>query len=117
VVPETIDAASARAAALKGELLLVDIRAPAEWEQTGIADVAHPLDMTRPDFLEAFEELHARHLNREVAIMCRSGARSARVRAALEAAGHEVSDLSEGILGWLARGLPVRRPGEDPVGA
>ena len=41
----------AREKALAGELVLIDIRRPEEWAETGVPDVALLLDMTSREFL------------------------------------------------------------------
>ena len=108
--PEALEAARA------GDLLLVDIRRPEEWAQTGVPEGALPLDMRRDDFTEALlAELG--DPTRPVALICARGVRSDRLSARLASAGFTtVIDVPEGMLGspagpgWLARGLPVEQP-------
>jgi rhodanese-related sulfurtransferase len=114
--PGLIDAGLAREQALAGQLTLVDIRTPREWSETGIGDVAHPLDVSAPGFPEALAALAADAGDRPVALICRSGTRSGKARAALAALGAAVADVPEGMQGWIARGLPLRRPDEPRRG-
>ncbi|CTQ50640.1 rhodanese-like domain-containing protein [Jannaschia donghaensis] len=106
----------ALAAARAGDILLIDIRRPDEWQATGIAEGARPLDMRRDDFLAALGDYSDGDLDRPIALICARGVRSDRVSARLQAAGFtNVIDIPEGMLGssagpgWLERGLPVVR--------
>ena len=109
--PEILDAVRA------GSLLLVDIRRPDEWDETGLAEGAVPLDMRRDDFADALAELVNGDLSAPVALICARGVRSDRTSARLAEAGFtRIVDVPEGMLGssagpgWLERGLPVVRP-------
>jgi rhodanese-related sulfurtransferase len=110
----TLDAQTAFQRSNAGEIVLIDIRQPEEWEQTGSPQGAHRLDMRRPDFLDALSALVDGDRNRHIALICASGGRSARMASALTDSGFsQVVDVSEGMLGsfagpgWIARGLPV----------
>lgn len=110
----TLDAQTAFQRAKVGEIVLIDIRQPEEWEQTGSPQGAHRLDMRRPDFLAALSALVDGDHSRQIALICASGGRSARMASALTDSGFsQVVDVSEGMLGssagpgWIARGLPV----------
>lgn len=106
--PEVLEAMQA------GQILLVDIRRPDEWDRTGIAEGAAPLDMRRDDFLRALEALVDGDVNRPIALICARGVRSDRLSARLTATGFtRIIDVPEGMLGspagpgWIARGLPL----------
>lgn len=110
----TLDAATAFRMAAAGEVLLVDIRRPDEWQATGTGLGAHPLDMRSPDFLTALTALAGGDRSRPIAVICARGVRSARLARQLAEAGFTaINDVPEGMLGssagpgWLARGLPV----------
>ena len=114
---ETIDPPALLGAVRSGEMLLVDIRRPDEWAQTGVAAGAAALDMRRDDFVAALEALTGGDRAQPVALICARGVRSNRMGARLAEAGFtRVVDVPEGMLGsaagpgWLARGLPVVRP-------
>ncbi len=109
--PEALDALRA------GDILLIDIRRPDEWAETGIAEGAQPLDMRRDDFIEALADLTDGARDRNVALICARGVRSDRMSARLAEAGFtRIIDIPEGMLGsrvgpgWLDRGLPVVQP-------
>ncbi|WP_341368524.1 rhodanese-like domain-containing protein [Yoonia sp. BS5-3] len=107
--PEALIAATA------GDILLVDIRRPDEWQQTGIAAPAHPIDMRDDDFLDQLRTLRTA-TTQPIAVICARGVRSARLTRRLEEAQlGPIIDIPEGMLGsvagpgWLERGLPTRK--------
>jgi rhodanese-related sulfurtransferase len=113
-VPLAADAAFARLS--DKQLILVDIRRPDEWAETGIARGAQPLDMREADFVEQLDHLVAGNRAAPIALICARGVRSRRLAAKLTEAGFTgVLDVSEGMLGsaagpgWIARGLPLSR--------
>jgi rhodanese-related sulfurtransferase len=94
----------------KKKAVLVDVRSPAEWIETGVATPAHLLTLDdlangrkkwRP-FLERNRQL-------EIILYCQSGGRSALAARLLAAEGFRVANLG-GLQGWCAAGLPLRRP-------
>lgn len=108
------------AAARCGRLLLVDIRTPAEWRQTGVPAGAACICLTagpgqvRSAFVAEIERLVDGDRTRPIALVCRTGGRTAFARQLLRAQGFaHVFDVAEGMIGsdfgpgWLARGLPV----------
>lgn len=109
---------SARTAAKlseKGDVLLVDIRTPAEWRTTGIASHAHTLSALDPQFSRKLLSLVNNDRTHPIGLICARGGRSARLRTKLEQAGFtRVVDIAEGMSGsgwgpgWLAQNLPVK---------
>ena len=104
----------AHASAATGEVLLIDIRTPGEWQSTGIGEGALPLDMRRDDFIDALNAATGGDTSKPVALICARGVRSARMTRRLTDAGYtNLIDVPEGMLGsragpgWLAKGLPV----------
>ena len=104
-------------AALAGTMVLIDVRTPAEWAETGIADVATPIDMTSPDFVNDLKAVMTANPDTRLAFICRSGNRSGQLVAALEQAGlKDLVDVAGGMggkgsdPGWIAAGLPIRQP-------
>lgn len=109
-----LPATDAHARAQAGSLTLIDIRRPDEWRDTGLPEHAHPLDMRRPDFVDALRQIVGPDRYSPVALICARGVRSDRLARELANAGFSnVVDVSEGMLGssagpgWIARGLPV----------
>ena len=110
----TLSPLQAHQAAVAGEVLLIDIRRPEEWAQTGVGEGAIPLDMRRRDFEDALTEAADGDTARPIALICARGVRSRRMTQRLRAAGFtQIIDVPEGMLGsgagpgWLKRGLPV----------
>ena len=109
----SISVAEAHARARTGALFLIDIRRPDEWQRTGIAEGAHPIDMRRSDFTDALLALTG-GLRAPVALICARGVRSRALTQRLAKAGFtRIIDVPEGMLGsgagpgWLNSGLPV----------
>ncbi|MDX1782459.1 MAG: rhodanese-like domain-containing protein [Thalassovita sp.] len=97
-----------------GNLLLVDIRTPEEWQQTGVAEGAWPIDMRRKDFGPILLALLERNPSHRVAVICRTGNRSGYLVDVLRKNGiNDVLDVSEGMVGgrngqgWIKTGLPT----------
>lgn len=118
-----IGADHAAALARAGRLVLVDIRTPAEWAQTGVPVGAALVPLTegpqtlRSDFVADLDRLLGGDRDRPVALVCRTGGRTAFARRLLASAGFTaVLDVAEGMIGsafgpgWLARGLPIEAP-------
>ncbi len=115
--PDGVGALSVQAAhqaAQSGDILLIDIRRPDEWRNTGVPEGAHPIDMRRDDFVAALNALAQDDTSRPIALICARGVRSARLSSRLMDAGYtNLVDVPEGMLGsragpgWIAGGLPV----------
>jgi rhodanese-related sulfurtransferase len=118
---ETLTAAEAAVRAAAGELVLIDVRLPAEWAQTGLPEGALGIALqdprtlaARPDFAEAVLAAVGGDRRREIALICASGVRSAFAARLLKRHGFSgVHDVGEGMVGsaagpgWLARALPT----------
>lgn len=97
----------------RGEVLLVDVRRPDEWQATGIAEGAVPIDLRRSDFVDAVVAARASK-TMPVVVICARGVRSRRMTRRLSKAGVlPIIDVPEGMLGssagpgWIRRGLPI----------
>ncbi|MBL4806566.1 MAG: rhodanese-like domain-containing protein [Rhodobacteraceae bacterium] len=107
---------SARAMALAGEIVLIDIREPDEWAETGLPDVALTAAMRSADFIETLLNIRDQNPDIPLALICQSGNRSSYMTGELHKAGlTNVIDVVEGMSGsrvgpgWAMRGLPMRR--------
>jgi len=108
--PEALTAAQA------GKVLLIDIRTPAEWRETGTAPGAGRVDFYRgPQVLTQYLEQQTKgDKNAPIALICRTGNRTAQAQRYLQSLGYtQVWNVKEGMKGstagpgWLKRGLPV----------
>lgn len=115
-IPEDgMDPHIAHERASAGEIVLVDVRNPDEWQRTGIGAAAVPISMGDPAFLDKLMAAVDGDLNRPVAVICAAGGRSTQVAGALAARGFTaIHNVREGMMGspagpgWLGRGLPVK---------
>lgn len=113
--PKTLTVEQAREKALKGDLLLLDIRTRQEWKQTGIGDAALPVSMHERSFLSRLEQLTGGDKNKPVALICATGGRSHALQGLLTRLGYaNIFDVPAGMLGngrrpgWIKSGLPVK---------
>jgi rhodanese-related sulfurtransferase len=93
--------------------VLVDIRRPDEWKETGIVEGAHLLTFfdsagkVNPGFLDSFTALAGK--DDPVVLICRTGSRSSVVaRYFADRGGYrQIDHVEKGITGWIAGGNPV----------
>ncbi len=113
-----IGAEEALRASRAGELVIVDVRSPEEWRETGIPERALTVTIHHPRGLPGFADALAAAVDGDrdtpLAMICAEGVRSARARAYLAEHGFtDVKDISVGMNGrarepgWLDRGLPI----------
>jgi len=113
----------AREKALAGEIVVIDIRRPEEWAETGVPDVALLADMTQRDFLTKINAIRMQNPDVLLAFTCRTGNRSGYLTGELEKLGMSgLIDVVGGMSGsrvdpgWAKRSLPIRAV-NDPVNA
>jgi rhodanese-related sulfurtransferase len=105
--PATLDAATLRELIDSGRgARILDVRTPAEFETAHIPGAYNvPLDLLR----EHRAELRA-HLDEDVVLVCRSGARATQAEQSLAQAGlPNVKVLGGGMLAWQAANAPVNQ--------
>lgn len=113
-----ISAVQAQEMTAAGKAILIDIRRPEEWRETGIPAGARRADASQKDgpagFLHDVLEITADKRDVTLVLICRTGNRTARARAFLLSKGFaEVYHVKEGVAGseagagWFKRGLPV----------
>jgi len=99
------------AARLKsGDAVLIDVREPSEWAETGVAEPAVLLAMSdlrasREQWKPFLEKNH----DKTLLLMCRSGNRSGQVAALLAKEGYKTVNVGA-FAAWKAASLPVRKP-------
>ena len=113
-----LSAVEAARRAKNGNIMVIDVRSPGEWRQTGTAQGAKRVTIHDPDGADGF----LRHMvaavdgdrSQPIALICARGNRSTRARDFLRRHGFtNVHNIVEGMLGnradpgWIARGLPV----------
>lgn len=116
---DAIPADRAHRDAVSGAVMLIDVRSPKEWRQTGIPQGAKAISMHGPDGMDGFVARVTKAVNGRkdtpVALICARGVRSTRAGWALSGAGFtRVLNVREGVNGnwvdgpgWIARKLPV----------
>lgn len=111
-----ISAQDAHARLQAGEIQLVDVREPAEWEAGRIpGDVRHiPLG-------ELAAQATTLDPKRPIVFQCLVGGRSLQAAEAFRASGWEAYSLAGGLIAWREAGLPLEgevvRPNGDPLPA
>lgn len=110
-----MSAPDALAASRASQVTLIDVRTPAEWQQTGVPQGAARIDMSQAGFLEAVLKQTKGDKSAPLALICRTGNRSTQVQSYLEAQGFtHVFNVKEGMSGsaagpgWLRRSLPLQ---------
>ncbi|MCH9806824.1 MAG: rhodanese-like domain-containing protein [Alphaproteobacteria bacterium] len=121
----TMAAPEAHEKALKGEILLIDVRTPEEWKQTGVPTSAHAITMHQdgPKFLSSLLSAAGGNAKMPVAVICRTGNRTSALVGPLQKAGFpNVINVIEGVVGgprgpgWKTRGMPLRKWTKDDKG-
>lgn len=112
--PRRITVQQAHDMAASGDILLVDVRSPVEWRETGLAKGAHAISMHLPDFMQRLEALTGGDKSTPLALICARGARSGVMSGELVRRGYrDIIDVPEGMLGsargpgWLKAQLPI----------
>ncbi len=113
----TMSAEEAHHRSAAGEITLIDVRTPKEWEETGIPKHGVGISLQNPNFVEELRAVLAANPAKPIALICASGVRSAYAAKMLEKRGFSgLIEVKEGMKGstagpgWLDRTLPVREP-------
>ena len=113
---EFMSVAKAAELSKSGEIILLDIRHPDEWKQTGIPVSAAPISMHVEGFLQKLAKLTGGKKDAKIALICAHGNRSTYIADELEKRGFTgIINVTEGMLGskkgpgWLAAKLPVKK--------
>lgn len=98
-----------------GKAVLIDVREPSEWAESGVAAPATLLAKSEFDagLIGEWKDFLAKVGDKQIITYCRSGKRSGAVAAALVEKGHKVANAG-GFKGWQDAGLPVR-PATEPA--
>lgn len=91
-----------------GETVMVDVRSPQEWKQTGVASGAKAIDASSQSFRADLKTVIDANPGKTLTFICRSGQRSAAVANRLETAGiSNIAHVEGGMNNWIGDGLPV----------
>jgi rhodanese-related sulfurtransferase len=93
-----------------GDAVLIDVREPDEWAETGVAGPAVLLSLSdlRGE-RKAWKPFLENNRDKTLLLYCRSGNRSEKAAAILVKEGFKTANVG-GFSGWEAAGLPVRKP-------
>lgn len=114
---ETIGARDAHELALKGELVIVDVRSSEEWKDTGVPASGYAITMHQNAdvFLNGLDAAMGGDRTKPLALICATGSRTTYLQKPLQQMGFtRVMNLAEGMQGgrfgegWVKGGLPVR---------
>jgi len=112
--PQIMSAPEAATAVASGEMILIDIRSPGEWAETGVAQGAIALTMHNPGFPQQLTRILSGEHGKSIGLICATGGRTEYVVSFLAQNGfNDIVDVSEGMIGndrgpgWIARGMPV----------
>ncbi|WP_141579545.1 rhodanese-like domain-containing protein [Actinomadura sp. WMMA1423] len=87
---------------------LLDVREQDEW------DAGHAPGAVHIPMRQLGDRAGEVPRDREVFVICRSGARSAQVTVALNQAGWLARNVGDGMNGWAAAGRPMEGTGDGP---
>jgi rhodanese-related sulfurtransferase len=107
-VPKVAPAEAAKLVA-NGKAILVDVREPNEWAETGVAQPA--VLLPKSDFdgeQKQWKEFLSKVGSKQVIVYCRTGRRSGAVAGALAEKGVNVANAG-GLKDWTDAGLPTRK--------
>jgi rhodanese-related sulfurtransferase len=85
----------------KGDVVLIDVREPYEWEAGRIPGATH-IELER--LASRADEVPT---DRPIVFMCRLGVRSAMAMQAFRASGWDAYHLGGGLQRWAGEGLPL----------
>lgn len=105
IFPDDVPAIDA--ADLPQGVYLLDVREPEEWR------AGHAPDAVHIPMRELGERAAEIPRERDVYVICRSGARSAQVTIALNNAGWQARNVDGGMQRWAAAGRPMVGDGEN----
>ena len=108
-----LTAAEAAKLVADGKAVIVDVREPSEWAESGVAAPAVLLPKSEFDagLVGDWQGFLAKVGDKQILTYCRSGKRSGAVAEALAAKGHRTANVGR-FQDWQAAGLPVRKATE-----
>ncbi len=111
-----LTATEAHEKAQAGKVILIDVREPDEWAESGVAVGAELIAMRDPQLGAKLDAALGGDRDAPVALICRTGVRSQAVADAMARAGFtNIYSVGDGMFGsthgpgWLRAGLPVEQ--------
>ncbi|HUG89063.1 MAG TPA: rhodanese-like domain-containing protein [Actinomycetota bacterium] len=93
----------------RDDLVILDVREPAEWEAGRVEGSVHvPLNDLMAGSMPELDE------DRPIVAVCSVGGRSQVAALLLQARGYEAHNLDGGLQRWVAEGLPLTTPAGEP---
>ncbi len=115
---EVVAARDAHESALKGEMVIVDVRSSEEWKETGVPASGFAITMHQDAaiFLNGLDAAMGGDRTKPLALICATGSRTTYLQKPLQQMGFtRVMNVAEGMQGgrfgdgWVKGGLPVRK--------
>jgi rhodanese-related sulfurtransferase len=111
---EELSPPEAHRLAAAGRVLLIDVRRPDEWLETGVPEHAHAIQMGHPLFMTKIEALSSGEPAKPLVLICQAGVQTrALQRKLIEIGYRNVVHVRGGVAGlgadkgWIGYGLPV----------
>ncbi len=101
----SLDAGKKRPA---GDLIIIDVRDPDEWEATGTPQGSYRIPMTDRNFIRSVEQVLLENPKAVAAISCQTGMRSkTAIKRLRKSIPRDFRILQDGVEAWTAAGLPL----------
>ncbi len=114
IVGDELSPPEAHRLAAAGLIILVDVRRPDEWLETGVPEHAHPLQMDHPLFFEKLEALVSARRGKPVVLICQAGVRTKALQQKMREIGYrDIAHVAGGVAGfgadkgWVGYKLPL----------
>jgi rhodanese-related sulfurtransferase len=111
---EELSPPEAHRLAAAGLVILIDVRRPDEWFETGVPEHAHAVQMGHPLFATKVEALAGGERAKPLVLICQAGIQTrALQRKLIESGYRSVAHVRGGVAGlgtdkgWIGYGLPV----------
>jgi rhodanese-related sulfurtransferase len=111
---EELSPPEAHRLAAAGVVVLIDIRRPDEWLETGVPEHAHPIQTGHPMFMTKVEALAGAGRDKPLVLICQAGVQTrALQRKLIESGFPKVAHVRGGVAGlgtdkgWVGYGLPM----------
>lgn len=107
---EQINVVDAHERELAGRTILIDVRKPDEWNETGRPQGCFGITLQDANFLEQVQKLTEGDETRSIAFTCKTGGRSSEAADRAKAAGHiNIANVKGGFQAWSEAGLPTEK--------